>query len=244
MDPETSETIFHRVQYIFPKSSTSPNSLVCLLGHPGILRLVHALLDDHFLCEAEALVFKKPGNGRAVPVHADCDPSDLRTSDGHLAFNVDIYLDDATTENGCLFVAPGSHKRRETRKEITMQGFNYPGLESVPMKSGDVLIHNVRLVHGSHKNSSDQLRRTIYYEFQSLPWMIKEGIRPDYSINSDWIEDRIRLILYAIEERKKCSYAKGENSFKYQVPDSFNAELLTSGKPVNLRPKLGYNKHF
>ena len=90
LDPETGQTIFHRVQYIFPKSSTSPNSLVCLLAHPEILTMVHALLGDHFLCEAEALVFKTPGNGRAVSVHADCDPADSRTSDDHLAFNVDI----------------------------------------------------------------------------------------------------------------------------------------------------------
>ena len=244
LDAETSETIFHRVQYIFPKSSTSPNSLLCLLGHPEILRIVHALLGDYFLCEAEALVFKIPGNCRAVPVHADCDPADLRTSDAHLAFNVDVYLDDATTGNGCLLAAPGSHYKRETSQQIAMQGFNYPGLESVPMKAGDILIHNVRLVHGSHQNASDQLRRTIYYEFQSIPWMIKEGVRPGYSINSNWVEDRIRLILYAIEERKKCSYGKGEHSFEYQVSDSFNVEPLASNKPVNLRPKLGYNKYF
>ena len=96
LDPETGETIFHRVQYIFSKSSTSPNSLVCLLGHPEILTIVHALPGNHFLCEAEALVFKTPGNGRAVPGHADCDPADSRTSDPHLAFNVDVYLDEAT----------------------------------------------------------------------------------------------------------------------------------------------------
>ena len=244
LDPETGETIFHRVQYIFSKSSTSPNSLVCLLGHPEILTIVHALLGNHFLCEAEALVFKTPGNGRAVPVHADCDPADSRTSDPHLAFNVDVYLDEANTENGCLMVAPGSHQRRESPQQIGEQGFNYPGLEPMPMKAGDVLIHNVRVVHGSHQNNSDQLRRTIYFEFQSIPWMVKEGIRPGYPVNSAWLEDRIRLLLYAIEERKKCSYTTEETSFKCHVSDSFNLEPLRPHKTINLRPKLGYNKFF
>ena len=244
LDPETDETIFHRVQYIFPKSSTSPNSLVCLLVHPEILTIVDALLGNQFLCEAEALVFKTPGNGRAVPIHADCDPADSRTSDAHLAFNVDIYLDEANPENGCLMVAPGSHQRRENPQQIGQQGFNYPSLEPMPMKAGDVLIHNVRLVHGSHQNNSDQLRRTIYFEFQSIPWMIKEGIRPGYPVNSAWLEDRVRLLLYAIEERKKCSYTREETSFEYQVSDSFNLEPLRFDKKVNLRPKLGYNKFF
>ena len=244
LDPATDQTIFHRVQYIFPKSSTSPNSLVCLLAHPEILTVVDALLGNQFLCEAEALVFKTPGNGRSVPVHADCDPADSRTSDAHLTFNVDIYLDEANPENGCLMVAPGSHRRRESSQQIGQQGFNYPGLEPMPMKAGDVLIHNVRLVHGSHQNNSDQLRRTIYFEFQSIPWMIKEGIRPGYAVNSEWLEDRVRLLLYAIEERKKCSYSREETSFEYQVSDSFNLEPLRLDKTVNLRPRLGYNKFF
>ena len=114
----------------------------------------------------------------------------------------------------------------------------------MPMKAGDVLIHNVRLVHGSYPNNSDQLRRTIYFEFQSIPWMIKEGIRPGYAINSEWLEDRVRLLLYAIEERKKCSYAREETSFEYQVSDSFNFDPLRLDKTVNLRPRLGYNKFF
>ena len=46
----------------------------------------------------------------------------------------------------------------------------------------------VRLVHGLHQNTSDQLRRTIYYEFQSQPWVIKADIKPSYPINSNWVE--------------------------------------------------------
>ena len=74
--------------------------------------------------------------------------------------------------------------------------------------------------------------------------MIKEGIRPGYPVNSVWLENRVRLLLYAIEERKKCSYAREEVSFKYQVSGNFNLEPLRFDKTVNLRQKLGYSKFF
>jgi len=243
-DPETGETVFHRVQYIFPKSTKNPNAFLALLGHPRVLALVQALLGDQLLCDGEALVFKKQGNGKAVPVHADCNPGDPRMADEHLTFNVDFYLDDSTMENGCLLAAPGSHTRREPIEEIAKKGFDYPGLEPVPMKAGDVLFHNVRVVHGSHKSRSDKLRRTIYYEFQALPWIRKEGVRPDHPVTEEWTSDRIRLMLHAVEERKKCAYADDETPFEYHVPKGFRIDPPSQGSPINLRPKLGYSKYF
>ena len=51
-------------------------------------------------------------------------------------------FDDATTESGCLLVAPRSHYGSETSQETSVQGFNYSGMEPMLMKSGDVLRHN------------------------------------------------------------------------------------------------------
>ena len=177
-DPDTGEEVFNRVQFVFPLAATVPNPLLALLGHPQVQALAHALLGDDALCNAEALVFKLPGNGSEVPVHADCDPADRRTSDAHLGFNVDFYLDDATLENGCLLAAAGSHLARHSRDEIKAAGFDFPGLRPVPMRAGDVLVHDIRLIHGSHRSRGRRLRRTLYYEFQSLGWMQREGVRP------------------------------------------------------------------
>ena len=119
-DPDSGEEVFNRVQFVFPLAAIEPNPLLALLGHPRVQALAHALLGDDALCNAEALVFKLPGNGSEVPVHADCDPADRRTSDAHLGFNVDFYLDDATLENGCLLAAPGSHLARHCRENPVM----------------------------------------------------------------------------------------------------------------------------
>lgn len=243
-DSETGEGVFSRVQFIFPLATTIPNPMVALLGHPTILAVVIALLGDDFLCNAEALVFKNPGNGPEVRVHADCDPADPRISPEHIGFNVDFYLDDATQENGWLLVAPGSHMLRYSQQEIMAKGFDFPGLRPVPMKAGDILIHNIRLVHGSHKSNSDRLRRTIYYEFQSLAWMIDEGIRPELPANDEWSKARIRLMLHAIETRKACSYAASEVPFDYTVPTGFEVEPNSTANPVELRTQMTSTKNW
>jgi len=67
-----------------------------------------------------------------------------------------------------LWAASGTHKLNLPYKEIAAQGFDFPGLVPVPAKAGDVLLHNVRTVHGSHASQGNALRRTIYYEFQDF----------------------------------------------------------------------------
>ncbi len=239
---DTGQDVFHRVQYVFNKARR--NSLLILLGQPRVLEIVHHLLGDDFVCAAEALVFKMPGNGREVSVHADCEASDSRLSP--LIFNVDYYLDDATLENGCLWAAPGTHKLNLPQQKIVAAGFDYPGLVPVPARAGDVLLHNVRVVHGSHRSRGGALRRTLYYEFQKMSAMVTQnGPRPDFPMTDAFIRDRFRLLMAAIDARKAAPYAHGETPYPYQLPAGHEGiPRPTESDPANLRPALGYNKYI
>ena len=108
------------------------------------------------------------------------------------------------------------------------------------MRAGDVLVHDIRLVHGSYRSRGRHLRRTLYYEFQSLGWMQREGVRPgtDTRIDDTWTRARIRLTRHAIETRKACPYAAKETSFDYRVPPGFEVEPHSRENPVMLRTKL------
>ncbi len=243
--PDTGEDVFHRVQYIFPKAPS--NSLLILLGQPFMLAIVERLLGENFVCSAEALVFKMAGNGREVPVHADCDPGDPRLSP--VIFNVDYYLDDSTEANGCLYVAPGTHKWPLTSREISEKGFDFPGLIPVPAKAGDVILHNVRLVHGSPRSRGGALRRTLYYEFQDMDAMLAQnGPRPDYAMTDAFIRDRFRLTMAAIDARRASPYAQNETPYPYRLPEKYAAQYQIAwpqpDEPVNLRPALGYNAYI
>jgi ectoine hydroxylase-related dioxygenase (phytanoyl-CoA dioxygenase family) len=82
-------------------------------------------------------------------------------------------LDDASTENGCLYYVPGSHRWGLLEKpELAgdMEGLiNYlteeqkAGFRPVPveMKKGYGSFHHPLLVHGSYANHSERARRAF-----------------------------------------------------------------------------------
>ena len=118
---------------------------------------------------AFALIIKMPHYGGKVPYHSD--PIDVPY--GHV-YNFSIYLDDSGPENGCFEVVPGSHllPAREGMFDEKPEGTVF-----VKTRRGDVLIHDVRVVHGSAFSRSEKLRRSICVEFQPVERLEKIGNR-------------------------------------------------------------------
>ena len=103
-DPETGQDHCHyRINGIL--KDDMPPSFQMLVAYPPLLKAVSQLMNgDHFATSVQSLVFKLPHHG--VPALWHQDPVRIFRFP---VFNVDIYLDEATTENGCLRVFPGSH---------------------------------------------------------------------------------------------------------------------------------------
>ncbi len=116
---------------------------------------------------AFALIIKMPYYGGKVPYHSD--PIDVPY--GHV-YNFSIYLDDSGPENGCFEVVPGSHL---LPAKPGMFDEKPEGAVFVKTSRGDVLIHDVRVVHGSAFSRSEKLRRSICVEFQLAEWLDKIG---------------------------------------------------------------------
>ena len=102
-----------------------------------------------------------------------------------------IALDEATIENGCLWVIPGSHKTGylyPQHSHNNNEEFDY-GSESfgfdesqeiaVEVPSGSVVFFNGHLLHRSRKNRSNVYRRVLVNHYMNawsrLPWYLKEG---------------------------------------------------------------------
>jgi phytanoyl-CoA hydroxylase len=99
-----------------------------------------------------------------------------------------IALDDATIENGCLWVLPGSHRRgvlypareqNDPRFDCTTEAYDfpYPDTDSVPVEipAGTAVIFNGYLLHRSLENSGKHgYRRALANHYMSaeslLPW--------------------------------------------------------------------------
>jgi hypothetical protein len=103
-------------------------------------------------------------------------------------------MDDATIENGCLWVLPGSHRPgylypqryHENPDEFDFAyesyGFDDTGEVPVEVKTGALVFFNGYLLHRSRKNRGDTYRRVLVNHYCNswslLPWSIQDGERP------------------------------------------------------------------
>jgi len=95
-----------------------------------------------------------------------------------------LALDDADLENGCLKVVPGSHLEPELRAHrpvhkstqgardashvLSIELQPSDRLVALPLRRGDITVHNERIVHGSGGNNSPtRWRRTYITAFRS-----------------------------------------------------------------------------
>jgi ectoine hydroxylase-related dioxygenase (phytanoyl-CoA dioxygenase family) len=106
-----------------------------------------------------------------------------------------IALDDATVENGCLWVLPGSHRRgvlypdrdhRDPRFDCEVEAYDFPYRDedavAVEVPAGSVVVFNGYLLHMSLPNTGRHgLRRALVNHYMSaesfLPWFLPpEGV--------------------------------------------------------------------
>jgi phytanoyl-CoA hydroxylase len=104
-----------------------------------------------------AMVVKTRGVA-GVPWHRDrtnVSPGD--------ALNLSVYLDPSHRGNGCFEAVPSSHLLPDDA-DVTATRDAGPRV-LVPAGPGDVLVHDVRLIHGSGDNADGVERRSIIIEF-------------------------------------------------------------------------------
>ncbi len=105
-----------------------------------------------------------------------------------------IAIDDATVENGCLFVIPGSHRtgylfpqrphNNPDEFDFAPESYGFDESQEIPVevKAGAVVFFNGYLLHRSRRNRSQGYRRVLVNHYMNawslLPWSLKEGERP------------------------------------------------------------------
>ncbi|MBA3684238.1 MAG: phytanoyl-CoA dioxygenase family protein [Planctomycetes bacterium] len=161
------------------------------VDHPGIAAVLARIVGAHLTpgwwdgavkCMQSMLFVKPPGKpGQAWHQDEIYIPTRDRSLTGGW-----IAIDDATRENGCLYVLPGSHRpgylypsRSHQRTDEfdfggESHGFDESGEVAVEVKAGSVVFFNGYLLHRSRRNRSRVYRRALvnhYMTAQSLlPW--------------------------------------------------------------------------
>ena len=189
----------HRAQY------RSEGSLVLMADYPEFARIISypetlrafsalGLQDVRF---SSGYVISKPPASPALFWHQDWWGWDHPVSFGEriVQFFAFYYLSDTSPDNGCLRVIPGSQRQRHALHDFDgahQRGLaqivdphsaafsDHPDQVDVPVKAGDLVIGDVRLIHGSHPNASDQERTllTLWYHpgYRELPGSIRARI--------------------------------------------------------------------
>ncbi|MBC8100652.1 MAG: phytanoyl-CoA dioxygenase family protein [Armatimonadetes bacterium] len=210
----------YRVDYVHNKDQVASLEL---LGSPQVLGVAESLCGANFVPTYESMVFKQEGDGEAIKWHQDAVHT--RT---HRIFNYDLYLDASRTGGGALWVIPKSQTQPHDICALTdAYGWDVPGAIEVEMLPGDVLLHDVMVVHGSPHTEGNPLRRTIYYEFRAAEEIIQDG-----PWDATWIDQRLRLIALGIK-RYATAYPDDEQ-FTWQVADGFRPQM-TSDEAAELR---------
>ncbi len=158
------------------------------LAQPAVVDVLTRVVGPNVKCMQSMLFLKASGKaGQAWHQDEDYIPTRDRSLIGAW-----IALDDATVENGCLWVLPGSHQRGilwpqkfhfDKRFDCSRESYNFPWKDedSVPVevKAGSVVFFNGYLLHRSLPNRAQTgFRRSLVNHYMSaesfLPWA-----RPD-----------------------------------------------------------------
>jgi hypothetical protein len=146
---------------------------------------------------------KPPETGHPFPMHQDLafyDHADDRYVD------VLVHLDDTSHANGEIRFIDGSHKlgplehitsftndegkKEECTPHLPWERFRLEDTVPVPAKAGDIVIFNIYTIHGSHVNTTADMRRLVRVGYKhpdnrqtrgqssSRPNLIVKGRRP------------------------------------------------------------------
>lgn len=200
------------------------------LAHPSFVEVLTRIIGPNVKCMQSMLFIKSSGKpGQAWHQDEVYIPTRDRSLTGGW-----IAMDDATVENGCLWVIPGSHKEgrmyfqewhADPRFDCSHEarGFRWSNDDAVPVevKAGSIVFFNGYLLHRSLPNyASVGFRRSLVNHYMSaeslLPWY--DGLTPQ-SGNFATLDNR-NIIMIA-----------GEDPYSFKpITENFGCHIRPDGK--------------
>ena len=149
---------------------------------PGTLSLVTPLLGAEIDCFLSQFIFKNP-EAWGQPWHQD---SYYFPFDRGPQVGVWLAVSEATLENGCLHVVPGSHREavhehvRDRRPGanlgyVEIVNHDMSGAVPVLMQPGDLLVFHSHLMHRSEDNLSSGIRAAMVYHYAERGTVDRSG---------------------------------------------------------------------
>ena len=144
--------------------------LKAMAEHPNLLKLVQQMIGDTPELHQDMALLKPPRIGREKPWHQDHAYFDLPVNT--TVVGVWIALDEATTDNGCMIVYPGSHRQgpvvhfQRRDWQICDTHTRQQEVLAVPLKPGGALFFHSLIQHGTPANNTTQRRRAVQFHYR------------------------------------------------------------------------------
>ena len=199
-------------------------------------------------------LLSKPPNAPPLYWHQDWVAWDDECSGWEVAAQVFLmyYLTDTNRENGCLRLLPGTHRKRipfhdelPPAHEEKIYGASldsavfttHPDEVDVPVKAGDLVIGDARLLHAAHANRTNQHRSllTLWYfpDYDSLPDSIKARTARKKPLKPpDWWEGDVGA---AVEPLIPYYEGEAEPSVYNRVPGEYLGRTPGTTEPLRRR---------
>lgn len=181
--------ILTRILCIHQPHKISP-TIHSFLAHRVIADVLTKVVSPNIKCMQSMLFIKASGKpGQAWHQDEDYIPTRDRSLTGAW-----IALDDATVENGCLWVIPGSHQpgilwpqypHNDPRFDCSYESYDFPYNDNdavaVEVPAGSIVFFNGYLLHRSLPNvKKTGFRRALVNHYMSaeslLPWRVQDKI--------------------------------------------------------------------
>ena len=157
-----------RVRKLWKFAGVSP-TLGAMIRAPRLTAILDQLIGPGARMIQDMALMKPPHRGAEKPWHQDNAYFDWTPLDGVLG--VWIALDAATVENGCMQIAPGSHRAGPAPHyhvrdcQLVDQAGRAAQAEVVPLRPGGALFFSALLHHGTPPNRSPDRRRALQFHY-------------------------------------------------------------------------------
>jgi phytanoyl-CoA hydroxylase len=141
-----------------------------MLVDPRLVDLAAEIIGPNVQLHHTKAHVKPPAVGSPFPMHQD-HPYFPHEGDSMIA--AIVHADNATVENGCVCVVPGSHKlgplahRTDGSFFLPLDEWPVERAVAAPANAGDVLFFSYLTVHGSYVNTSARPRRIVLFQLRS-----------------------------------------------------------------------------
>lgn len=142
----------------------------------------------------DMMLIKPSGGGREKPWHQDLSYFSVRPPEA--VIGCWIAFDEATVDNGCMHVTPGSHRQGLVKHwqpgsgpfgwewQLSAGQVETKQILAVPLPPGSCLFFSSILKHGTPPNNSDRRRQAIqlHYAIGNYEWIGAPDEKPKYRL--------------------------------------------------------------